>query len=76
MSITGISLGAMGMQRASNQFEQSAARIARVGTGLDQGVDLATEMVKVIEAKANFTASARIVSASSDMTRSLLDILA
>lgn len=76
MTISGIAMGAMGMQRASNQFEQSAARIARLGTGLEGTTDIATEMVNVIEAKANFTASAKIVSASSDMTRTLLDILA
>ena len=43
MSISGISNGATGMQRATQQLEQSASRIARFGTGLEE-VDLTSEI--------------------------------
>lgn len=75
MTISSISIGASGMQRATHQLETSAARIARFGTGLED-VDLSTEMVNVIQAKADFTASAKIVGVASDMSKTLLDILA
>jgi flagellar hook-associated protein FlgK len=73
MSISGISNGATGMQRASQQLEQSASRIARFGTGLEE-VDLTTEMVNVMQAKADFKANAKVVEASRDMSKALLDI--
>ncbi len=73
MSISGISVGAAGMQRASQQLEQSAGRIARIGTGLEE-VDLSAEMVNVIEAKTDFKANAKVVETARDMSRALLDI--
>lgn len=75
MTISSISIGASGMQRASQQLEQSASRVARFGTGGEQ-VDLSTEMVSVIEARTNFKASAQVVSVASEMSKALLDILA
>ena len=75
MTISGISIGAYGMQRASGQLEQSAARIARSSTE-GSPVDLSSEMVNVIGAEANFKASAKVVSVASDMSKALLDILA
>ena len=76
MAISSIGIAASGMQRASTQFEQSAGRIARFGTELGGSVNLATEMVNVMQAETDFKASAKVVGIASDMTRHLLDILA
>lgn len=75
MSISSISIGAAGMQRASHQLEASASRIARLGTGQGE-IDLAGEMVNVIQAEHDFKAAAKVVGVAGDMTRRLLDILA
>jgi flagellar hook-associated protein FlgK len=73
MTISGISNGAAGMQRASQQLEQSASRIARFGTGLED-VDLTNEMVNVMQAKTDFKANAKVIETARDMSRALLDI--
>lgn len=75
MSISSISIGTTGMQNATQRLEQSASRIARFGTGLEE-VDLGTEMVNVMQAKADFKANIKVVEAARDMSKSLLDILA
>lgn len=73
MAISSISIAAGGMQRASQQLETSASRIARFGA---EDVDITSEMVKVIEARHDFKANAKVVEAARDMSRALLDILA
>ena len=75
MAISAISHGVSGMQSAANRFEASANRVARYGTGLGE-VDLATEMVSVMQSKHEFAANAKVVRSVSDMTKSLIDILA
>lgn len=75
MTISSIALGATGMHRAADRLETSASRVARFGTGLGE-VDLATEMVEVLMAKADFKASATVVRVASEMSRSAIDILA
>lgn len=75
MTISAISSGISGMHRAADRFEASANRVARFGTGLAD-VDLATEMVEVMLAKHDFTASAKVVRVVSDMQKSAIDILA
>lgn len=75
MSISAISSGATGMQRAADRFEASASRVARFGTGLGD-VDLASEMVNVLEAEHAFKASTVIVRKADEMARSIIDILA
>jgi flagellar hook protein FlgE len=74
MTISSISIGASGMQRASQQLGQSASRIARIGVE-GNGVDVGAEMVNTILAKNDFKASAKVVSVASDMSKALLDIL-
>jgi len=67
-----------GMQMAAKRFDQSASRVARLGTdlpGADQ-VDLANEAVDQIEAADSFTANVRVARTSADMSKQLLDILA
>lgn len=74
MTISSISIGASGMHRASQQLEQSAGRVARIGVeGHD--VDVGAEMVNTILAKNDFKASAKVVTVAADMSRALLDIL-
>ena len=75
MSMSALSSAATGMQRASDRFEASASRVARFGTGLGD-VDLATEMVNVLEAENAFKANATIVRKADEMAQSLIDILA
>jgi flagellar basal body rod protein FlgC len=75
MSISAISSGISGMQRAAARFESSAGKITRGGAGLEQ-VDMATEMVNILEAKFEFSASTKVVRAISDMQKSAIDILA
>ncbi len=75
MAISSISIGASGMHRASQQLEQSASRIARLGVE-GNNVDMATEMVNVIAAEHDFKASAKVVGVARDMSKALLDILA
>jgi flagellar hook protein FlgE len=74
MAISSITIGAAGMHRASQQFEQSASRIARFGTG--ENVDIATELVNVMQAETDFKASAKVVGVAADLSKRLLDILA
>ena len=73
-----ISTATTGMLAAAKRFEQSAARIAKLGTDLPQAeaVDPASEIVDVIEAKDSFAMNARVVKTSADMSKRLLDILA
>lgn len=71
MAISSISIAATGMQRASQQLETSASRIARFGA---EEVDLTTEMVNVLNAKNDFKASAKVAGIAADMSKALLDI--
>ena len=75
MAISAISSSVSGMQQAASRFEDSAARVARSGTGLAD-VDLATEMVNVLMAKTDFTANAKVARTITDMQKSAIDILA
>ncbi len=75
MAMTAISSGVWGMHQAASRFEASANRIARSGTRLAE-VDIATEMVSVMQSKHEFAANAKVVSAISDMQKSTIDILA
>lgn len=75
MAMSAISSGVSGMQQAASRFESSANRVARSGTGLAE-VDIATEMVSVMQSKHEFAANAKVVGAVTDMQQSLIDILA
>lgn len=75
MTISAIGQGVAGMHRAADRLESSASRVARFGTGLGD-VDLATEMVEVLEAKAQFKASTTMVRVADDMAKATIDILA
>lgn len=77
-----LSIGASGMRAAEQRFEAAAERVTRAGAGLsdpakpDSEIDLAGEMVSMMLASYDFKASAKVVEAGRDMSRTLLDILA
>ena len=75
MAMPAIASGVSGMQQAASRFEASANRIARSGTGLAE-VDIAAEMVSVLQSKHDFAGNATVISAASDMQESAIDILA
>lgn len=72
MSISAISSGLSGLQRASQRFEASAARIANPNSGSD----MTTDLVDVLTAKLDFEASTKVIKIASDMEKSAIDILA
>jgi flagellar hook protein FlgE len=72
MTISAMSSGLSGLQRATQKFETGAARIANPNSG----ADLATELVNVLTAKLDFEASTKIIKVASDMQKSAIDILA
>lgn len=82
MDISGIALG--GMKTAEELFDNSATRVARIGTTtlgadgsvVDDGVDLSTETVSMLSAKQQFQTNARVIRTSDEMQKSLLDVLA
>lgn len=72
MTISAISSGISGLQRASQRFEASAARIANpAGTP-----DMAADLVDALAAKIDFEASTKVVKIASNMQKSAIDILA
>jgi flagellar basal body rod protein FlgC len=75
MAMSAISSSVRGMQQVASRFEASANRIARSGTGLAD-VDVASEMVSVLQSKHEYVANAKVISALNDMQRSAIDILA
>jgi flagellar hook-associated protein FlgK len=67
-----------GMQAATWRFDAAAHRNSTADTPDEQppGVDLATEMVSMLTARATYAANARVVDAARETGRSLLDALA
>lgn len=72
MTISAMSSGLSGLQRATQKFETSAAPIANPNSG----GDFAEEIVNVLTAKLDFEASTKIIKVASDMQKSAIDILA
>jgi len=65
-----------GMTQAESAVNQSASRIAQLGTPAGDSVDLSSEMVNLIQAKNDFKANVASAKVEDQMTRSLLDIVA
>ncbi len=63
-----------GLMAASNQFEASATRIARLGA--DENVDLAREVVGMTQARQAYSANLTVIRFASDMWDSLLRLQA
>jgi hypothetical protein len=69
-----------GMSRAETQLEGVAKRLARLGPPSDpsapvDSVDVAAEMVGLIDARNNFDVNAKVARTSDEMTKRLLDVL-
>lgn len=64
-----------GMERASSEVNKVATKVAALGAPGDT-VDLSTETVNLLQARNDFEANAKVVSAEDRMTKSLLDIVA
>jgi flagellar hook protein FlgE len=52
------------------------ATVGADGTPVDDGVDLTTQAVSMVEARQQFEANARVLRTSDDMQKGLLDLLA
>ena len=59
-----------GLMAASRSFQTSATRIA--GLGADDGVDLGTEVVNMVQAKAAYSANLTVIRFAEDMWDALL----
>ncbi|MEO5807680.1 flagellar basal body rod C-terminal domain-containing protein [Devosia sp.] len=75
MSMSVISSANYGMRAATSRLESSASKIARIGDGSGD-VDVAGEMINVLQAKFEFEANAKMARAGGDMLKSAIDILA
>ena len=72
MTISALSSGLSGLQRATQKFEASAVRIADPNSG----GELTRELVNMLTAKLDFEASTKIITVATDMQKSVIDILA
>jgi flagellar hook protein FlgE len=75
--MTAITSALTGMQNHQHALAQHAERISRWGTGDPTApVDLADELVGVVQAKHGYTANLAVLRAADTMLGSLLDVLA
>jgi flagellar hook-associated protein FlgK len=67
-----------GMNQAQGTLEKAAQRISTAGTNQTPGdsVDLSTEMVNLIGARQQFSASVGVAHVADEMQKSLLDMMA
>ena len=69
-TISAMSSGMAGLQRATQRLEKSAASIANPNSG----GDMAEDLINVLIAKLDFEASTKIIKVASDMQKSAIDI--
>jgi flagellar basal body rod protein FlgC len=71
-----ISTARYGLMAASRRFEASAVQIAnmRGEDGAEGGVDLAKEMVEMVQSKQAFSANLSVIRFAQDMWDSLLQL--
>lgn len=69
-----------GLERASAQFENAAARVtapaATSGDGGPDTVDLSTAAVALLNARDNFAANIQMLKIADDMQRTAIELLA
>jgi flagellar basal body rod protein FlgG len=63
-----------GLERAAGQVDKTASRIAQPATAADT-VDLSTEMVSLMQARADFEANTKSLKTEDQMTRAALDLI-
>jgi flagellar hook protein FlgE len=64
-----------GLFAAGQRFSASAERVSRMGDP-NADVDLGSEVVEQVSAKAEFSANLAVIRVADDMNQALLDILA
>lgn len=76
MGVFGIALG--GMDRAQEQLEKTATRLARVDTTQPPAdtVDLSAEMVSLIEARNTYEANLNVLKTADQMRGEIVNLLA
>jgi len=70
-----ISSATSGLLAATQRFDQSAARIARIGTDLAGAADPTEAVVALLDAKNSVAINAAVIRSAADTQKSLLDIL-
>lgn len=69
-----LSVPLAGMTQATNQVNQTASKLAKVGfPGTGDTVDLSAEMVSLIQARQDFAANADSLQTEGQLNKSLLD---
>jgi flagellar hook-associated protein FlgK len=65
------------MQQAQSTLEKTAQRVSQAGTNQAGGdtVDLSTEMVNLMAARQQFSASAKVAHIADEMQKSLLNMM-
>ena len=76
--MSALSIAAAGMNAATNRFERNATNITRAtaGTPEGRGVDLATEMVDMLQNQNQFEILANVARRAAEMQKAGIDILA
>lgn len=74
--MSALSIAAAGMNAAANRFERNASNITRAGAGMAPDVDLATEMVDMLQNQNQFEILATVARRAADMQKAGIDILA
>ena len=68
-------IAASGLMNAINRLDGAAVRIAQFGRPDGSDVDLASEMVALVEAKNDFKANVAVMRTADEMTGALLNMI-
>lgn len=76
--MSALSIAAAGMNAAASRFERNATNITRASAGTPEGkgVDLASEMVDMLQNQNQFEILATVARRAADMQKAGIDILA
>lgn len=65
-----------GMHKAEASLQRTATRLAQAADSQSDSVDLSTEAVALLSAKAAFSANAAVLKTETDLSKNLVDLLA
>ena len=71
-----ITTAATGLMGASSRIDAVAVRLAQTGQPNSPEINIASNMVALVEAKNDFQASVAVIRTGDEMTGALLDMLA
>jgi flagellar basal body rod protein FlgC len=71
-----ITTAATGLVGAANRVDAVATRLAQMGQPNSPDVDVARQMVDLVEAKTDYQANVAVIRTSNEMTGALLDMMA